>query len=136
MSEPQPPASRVYTWLGRLGVAVVGILAFLAYVFLGLLNGFDVYTLVAIPIGLASLVGFLLLVLSLSEKVPGVVVALVYVVAVAALGSALWLITGHAGVVTFTVVLDVTLGLVFLIAGLAGRGGEAKGAKSSSQRKR
>jgi hypothetical protein len=123
----------VYSWLVRLGLALVGTVA---YVIWGLLNGLDVYGLVGFPIGLGSLVGFLLLVLSLSEKVPGVVVALVYVVALAALGSALWLITRHPGVVAFTVALDGVLGLVFLIAGLAGRGGEAKGAQRSSQRKR
>ena len=100
-----------------------------AYVVWGLLNGYDIYSLIVIPIGLGALVGFLLLVLWLSEKVSGPVVALVYVLTLAALCSVLWLITGDTGVVTFIVVLVGVLGVIFLIAGLVGRRGGSDDAR-------
>jgi len=108
---------RLKTWLGRAGLTLLGVGA---YVVWGLLDGYDIYSLIAIPLSLGALVGFLLLVLWLSERVSGPVIALVYVLSLAALCSVLWLITGDNGLVTLIVVLVGVLGVIFLIAGLAG----------------
>src|SRR5262245_46455831 len=98
-----PTISRVGLWLGRAGLALLGVLA---YVVWGLLDGLDIYGLIGLPIGLGALVGFLFLVLWLSEKTSGPVVAL------ATLGSLLWFTTRHGGVVAFTVVPVSLLGLI------------------------
>jgi hypothetical protein len=118
-----PTISRVGLWLGRAGFALLGVLV---YVVWGLLDGLDIYGLIGLPIGLGALVGFLFLVLWLSEKTSGPVVALVYVLALATLGSLLWFTTKHGGVVAFTVVPVSLLGLIFLAAGVAGAKEEAR----------
>jgi hypothetical protein len=124
--------SRAKVWLERIGLIalVIG-----AYVVWGLWNDLDFYALIGIPIGFGALVGFLLLVLSLSEKVSGAVVALVYVLALTALGALLWLATGHAGVVAFTVVPVGVLGMICLIAGLVGWREEALASRTPKDRK-
>ena len=120
VTPPPPATSRVRTWLERIGMTLLGIGA---YVVWGLWDGLDLAGLIAIPLCLGALVGFLLLTLWLSEKVHGAVVALVYAIALAALGGVLWLTTGAAGMVAVAVVPSGVLGLIFLIGALAGGDG-------------
>jgi hypothetical protein len=104
------------TWLERVGLTILGVGA---YVVWGLLDGYDVYTLILIPLVLGTLVGFLLLGLSLSEKVSGPVLALVYVAALAGVGGLAWLTTKEVGMVAAVTVFPGILGLFFLGAGLS-----------------
>lgn len=103
----------------RAGWTLLGLGAYFIW---GLLNGDNIYGLILVPLCLGALVGFLLLGLWLSEKFSGVVVALVYGVALAVLGAVSWLATGEGGVVAFMVAPAGVMGLLFVAAGFAGRG--------------
>ena len=97
------------------------MLGFSAYVIWGLLDGYEISLLLALPVWLGTLVGFFLLVPWLSGKVPDVVVGLVYSGALAVLGWVLWQTTEETAVVAVFAVPIGIMGLIFLAVALAGR---------------